>query len=114
MKKLLIPYAVLVVLVVFNACFVFAIFYGLFFYHKGGKNSDLVNCVSQTQGTDADCEWCEMICSPKQRQIISVRLKTNYSITFREKTKSGITDTFVLDNLTEKEYILFIKNSKSN
>lgn len=72
-------------------------------------NHDLLTCMGQVDGTDSDCEWCDMITEDKERKLIEQN--SSYSVVFVEKV-DGRLDTFALDYLTETEYKLFIKHSK--
>lgn len=75
-------------------------------------NHDLLTCMNQVDGTDSDCEWCDMLTEDKERNFIEVERSINYSVVFTENNK-GKVDTFSLDYLTPYEYKTFRKHSKT-
>jgi len=79
---------------------------------KDTTNHGLLDCVKQTDGTDGDCEWCDMLTEDKDRNFIKVERSINYSVIFTEK-KGAKVDTFALDYLTPYEYKTFRKHSKT-
>jgi hypothetical protein len=80
--------------------------------NKDTTNHALLDCVKQTDGTDGDCEWCDMLTEDKDRNFIKVERSINYSVIFTEK-KGAKVDTFALDYLTPYEYKTFRKHSKT-